>query len=407
MPSLTTNPKAGRSTPLPSVKLELGRFVSVRGPRADGTFRVLFEIPPRLRPSGWSPTIPLPRQAPRTGDLTSADEVARIQADAEALYQAYLAARAGRGAPAEPPARTLKTLIAAWERSESYRATKPRTKKGYADLAREIQAWADAHPRQPDPTLMRKPDVEAFLRLYDDRPTQKWQVRKALRMVMQQAVDLGWRTDNPVAAVKVAMPTSLVEIWEADDVEAHVWAAVMIGQPWVAALILTEWEIGQRLTDAILWTRASRPMQQGYHAEEGAFRFSQSKTKGTVAIPVSERLRAVLEACKLEDSPYLFHDGATRRPFPDVDRLGHVFEDVRAAALAQRPEARHLILRALRHSCVVQLARAGCEVPEIAAITGHSIQTVGKMLSTYLPRDATVARNAQRKRGLIQDAANG
>lgn len=387
---------------MPSVKLELGRFVSVRGPRADGTFRVLFEIPPRLRPSGWSPTTPLPIQAPRTGDLADAAEVARIQADAAALYQKYLAARAGRDAPAGPDPRTLKTLIAAWERSEAYRATKPRTQKGYADLAREIQAWADAHPRQPDPTLMRKPDVEAFLRLYDDRPTQKWQVKKALRMVMQQAVDLGWRGDNPVASVKVAMPKSKVAIWEAEDVEAHAFAAAFLaGQPWVAALILTKWEIGQRLTDVILFKRTSRPDQEGYHAPHGAFYFRQSKTDQPVAVQVSARLQAILEACKVEGSPYLFHDGATGRPFPDVDRLGHVFEDIRAIVLAHMPGARHLLLRALRHSCVVQLARAGCEVPEIAAVTGHSIQSVGKMLSVYLPRDATVARNAQRKRGLV------
>lgn len=55
----------------------------------------------------------------------------------------------------------------------------------------------------------------------------------------------------------------------------------------------------------------------------------------------------------------------------------------------------------LRHSCVVQLARAGCTVPEIAAITGHTLSSVEKILSHYLPRDSQVARNAQIKRGLI------
>ena len=63
-----------------------------------------------------------------------------------------------------------------------------------------------------------------------------------------------------------------------------------------------------------------------------------------------------------------------------------------------------LVLRQLRHSCVVQLARAGCTVPEIAAITGHSISSVGRILSVYLPRDSTVARNAQVKRGIVNEA---
>lgn len=67
-------------------------------------------------------------------------------------------------------------------------------------------------------------------------------------------------------------------------------------------------------------------------------------------------------------------------------------------------EARPLVLRQLRHSCVVQLARAGCTIAEIAAITGHSLGSVTTILSKYLPRDSTIARNAQMKRGIIKSA---
>ncbi len=386
-------PTNGRSTAMPSVRLDLGRFVSVRGPRADGTYRVLFELPPRLRPSGWSATTPLPINGERRGDLKDPDEVARIIADANALYQRYQQARHDAVRPA-PEGRTIKRLIQAWETSQAYKATKPRTKKGYAALAREVQAWADSLPRQPDPTNMTREAVERFLALYDDRPTQRWQVHKALRLVMDQAVALGWRSDNPVAAVKVKMPVSRVDIWEAEDVEAYVWSAAWHDQPGLAAMILTLWETGQRLTDAAIFRREAE-----YFAAEGVFRFRQSKTAARVTIRVSARLRAILEAVQVKGSPYLFHDGATGRPFRDVDRISHVFEAIRAPVLAN--EGRHLLIRALRHSCVVQLARAGCEVPEIAAITGHSVGTVGKMLTTYLPRDSQVAENAQRKRGLI------
>ncbi|WP_054111158.1 hypothetical protein [Brevundimonas sp. AAP58] len=55
----------------------------------------------------------------------------------------------------------------------------------------------------------------------------------------------------------------------------------------------------------------------------------------------------------------------------------------------------------VRVAPVVQLACAGCTVPEIAAITAHTLQSVHTILTTYLPRDGTVARNAQRKRGLV------
>ncbi len=39
-------------------------------------------------------------------------------------------------------------------------------------------------------------------------------------------------------------------------------------------------------------------------------------------------------------------------------------------------------------------AEAGCEVYEIAAITGHSLKHTVAILEVYLPRNATMARNA-------------
>lgn len=398
----TPPPVSSISMPRAPTSKDLGRFVSRRGPRADGTYRVLFELPPRLRPSGWLPTTPLPIEGPRTGDLFNRDEVLRIQRDAAELYRRYLASKAP-SAP-KPPERSFQVLLDAWQDSDSFRATRPRTQKDYRYLAKEIEAIVETATPKPDPVRLTRDDVSQMLRVFDDRPTQKWHVRKVLRMVMDQAVAKGWRQDNPVIGVKLKMPVSKVTIWEQADVNAYAWAAVWAGQPWVAAMILTEWEIGQRLTDCVLLTRALRPEAIGYDASCGIFRFEQSKTDGYVTIRVSEFLRGVLEACLVDGSPYLFHDGATGRPFRDVDRLSHVFEDIRAIVVAHG--GRRLILRALRHSCVVQLARAECTVPEIASITGHSIETVAKMLSVYLPRDSVVALNAQRKRGLVTGAAS-
>ncbi len=96
---------------MPIVKLDLGKFVTLR-PRADGTYRVLFEVPPRLRASGWSATTPLPLHEPRTGDLSNADELARIKKDAKALYDKLLRDR--RGVIKEPD-RSLRVLIRAWQ----------------------------------------------------------------------------------------------------------------------------------------------------------------------------------------------------------------------------------------------------------------------------------------------------
>jgi len=53
-----------------------------------------------------------------------------------------------------------------------------------------------------------------------------------------------------------------------------------------------------------------------------------------------------------------------------------------------------LQFRDLRRTAAVRLAEAGCTVPEIAAITGHTIDTTARILEAYLPRNFTMARAA-------------
>ncbi|HET7191391.1 MAG TPA: integrase, partial [Pseudolabrys sp.] len=48
----------------------------------------------------------------------------------------------------------------------------------------------------------------------------------------------------------------------------------------------------------------------------------------------------------------------------------------------------------LRGTAVTMLAEAGCTVPEIAAITGHSLDHVGRILDKYLKRTAQLAEAA-------------
>lgn len=382
-----------------SVLLELGRFVSVRGPRSDGTYRVLFEVPARLRPSDWPSTRPLPIEG-RRGDLTDAAEVARIQTDAKRLYQELLAAR-GK-APVVSNTRTLAVLADCWRATQAFKALKPRTQRGYEKSWLHIAAWSEADGH-PDPTNLTKPHAETFLGTLDDTPTTRRHVKIVLKMVMDQAIDLGWRKDNPVERIKMAAPKTRAVIWEAADVDAYVAAAHAVGQPDMAALILMEWEIGQRLTDAYLFRIGDH-----YLPAEGLFQFAQSKTDAKVAIPVSDRLRGILDGILTSERLYLFHDARTDRPWArlvgkrleaDDQAASKVFALVRDKAV--EADAPPLLLKWLRHSCVVQLARSACTVPEIAAITGHSLASVESILQKYLPRDSTVARNAQVKRGLV------
>ncbi len=51
----------------------------------------------------------------------------------------------------------------------------------------------------------------------------------------------------------------------------------------------------------------------------------------------------------------------------------------------------------LRGTAITLLAQAGATVPEIAAITGHSLKTVATILESYLSRTVELARSAIHK----------
>lgn len=384
----------GPSTRMPSVKLELGRYVTLR-PRADGTFRVLLEVPARLRPSGWSAAIPLPVSAERRGDLGDPAELAAIQADAARLYERLQQARLGRGPAAEAPKRNFAALNRSWQQTQRFKAKKPRTQQGYAYYAGVIQAWASAAGDKPVAGLSYAA-CEKFLALYDDRPTDRRHLKVVLNMLMKHAKQLGWRADNPVEDIRMSAPESFLKIWERGHVEAGAAACLAEGQDALAALILTEWEIGQRLTDVRLFRRGA-----DYKPEDRAFRFWQSKTKQYVTVPVSDALAALLDTIYDPDSLYLFVDRTTGKPFAE-QRLGHVWADIRLKH-GLDPD---LQVRALRAACVVQLARSGVDIPGICSITRHRLKSAHQILEKYLPKDDLLAWAAQEKRGLITAERN-
>jgi hypothetical protein len=356
--------------------------------RAGGTARIYFQVPPRLRPTDWLASIPLPISGKRTGDLTDAREVAAIIRDAAHLYARLTRERLGVARASRP--RSLGALVYAWRDSSAWPANAV-TARGYEFYAGRVLAWEQSQPSHViDPARLTQAEIEGFLSLFNDKPPTKKHVHTVLRMIMAQAIAKGWRADNPAEKIKIKVPQSKAQVWEQADVDSYVTAARAMGRSSIALIVLLEWEIGQRLTDV----RGFRPGAE-YDADSGVFRFYQSKTDSYVTIPVSATLRDLL-APAIRGELFMFRDEVTKRAY-DEGRLSKVFRQV-----ADMVGGRRLLLKWLRHSCVVQLARNGCTPLEIAAITGHAIASVVTILSVYLPRDNEVAWNAQVKRGLVE-----
>lgn len=334
------------------------------------------------------------RGTPLPGDvetLTPAQVAIIIAEGAKAFNEFDLMRRGGVEASRK---KSLLTAIASWKASTSWGELTDKTREGYGYSIKKIENWSAACGH-PDPTSLTRAACEKFLAEFNDRPTTKRQTLKALRIVMDHVVALGWRTDNPCMKLSVKVPKTEVVVWEQADVDLYVHVARAQGMHSIALIILLEWEIGQRLTDV----RRFRPGAE-YDKERGVFSFRQQKTAAPVIVEVSAGLREMLNAAA-DGALLLFRNERTNKAYTE-NRLSQTFRWIRTAAVKEG--GRPLKLRQLRHSCVVQLARAGCTVPEIASITGHALGSVHSILSVYLPGDSTVARNAQVKRGLVRAA---
>ncbi|MFC5374028.1 tyrosine-type recombinase/integrase [Brevundimonas faecalis] len=392
---MTSNPNVtpGTLTLMPSDKRSLGRYVVLKK-RANGLARAYFQVPARLRPHGWLPAIPLLADRTLVDDIQclTDEDFALLMLEGARLMQQLDDARKGRNKRSD--ARTFDVLIDTWQRSSAWNDLTAKTIEGYGYSIDKIRKWSQM-AGNPDPTTLTVARIDSFLAAFNDRPTTKRQTLKALRLVMQQAVSLGWRTDNPASGIKVKVPKTKAMIWEQVDVDLYVKAARATGVPSIALIILLEWEIGQRLTDV----RGFRPGME-YDSARGLFSFRQSKTDSPVVVEISAALRDMLAEAG-DGHLFLFRNERTGKAYTE-NRLSKTFSWVRAAAV--KAGGRPLVLRQLRHSCIVQLARAGCTVPEIASITGHTLGSVHSILTTYLPKDSTVARNAQIKRGIVVDS---
>ena len=112
----------------------------------------------------------------------------------------------------------------------------------------------------------------------------------------------------------------------------------------------------------------------------------QEKTGKLVEVPCNEGLLLLLDAAKTKRPGTVIVAGRNGQRLIE-DTWRDAFNLIRDKA-----GLGHLQARDLRRTAVVNLARAGATVPEIAAITGHSIDRTQWILETYLPRDVHMAR---------------
>lgn len=214
---------------------------------------------------------------------------------------------------------------------------------------------------------------------------------RVLGIALQWAIDRGRLQSmavNPAHKLKMKVPPPRLRVGTIAEMKAMIDAADRLGLPWMGdCFVLALWT-GQRQADRLqLTTHAKTPGRQILR---------QEKTRAIVSIPeapvVRERLKAAAGRRKLAEvvSPFVvLNEEKWQQVTPAVYRAR--YESVRRLAAKSHPSLKDFRDQDFRDTAVTWLARAGCTIPEICAITGHELGSATQILKHYLALDPTMA----------------
>ncbi|UWS06793.1 tyrosine-type recombinase/integrase [Phaeobacter inhibens] len=258
------------------------------------------------------------------------------------------------GAQAAPTTgKTFSVLVTNYERSQRYKRLAPRTARDYDKVLswvrEKIGSKAVAGIKRKD--VIRARDANAETVRFANYIVQ------VVRILMEHAIDLGWRDDNPAKGVSLLKAdTKPREPWPPEMIEK--FRAAADGR----ALLVFELCLGtgQRIGD-VLKMRWSDIECDGINVAQG-------KTGAKLWVPFTSHLRAIL-ADTQKIGPTICAWG---RGKPTSYRSAHeAVMNVRKVIGAEDYD-----LHGLRYAAAAELAALGCDDDLIAAVTGHTTKAM-------------------------------
>lgn len=244
---------------------------------------------------------------------------------------------------------SLRALAISYFASPAFSTKRPATRAAYRST---IEKLCRQHGDKRVALLQRE-HVVRLLSAYADKPASANLLLAVLRLLIQHALEIGMRADDPTQHVK-AIPNKSTGFhswteFEISRFEQH--HAVELMARFALALLLYT---GQRRSDVVRLGRQ--------HIENGGFSIRQQKTGIQVWIPIHEALVPMIAAT----NNLTFLVNAQGAPFTSGS-FGNWFK--RQCVAAGLP---HCTAHGLRKAAARRLAEAGCTPHEIAAITGHA-----------------------------------
>jgi len=273
---------------------------------------------------------------------------------------------------------TVAALITEYRKDACFTDLRPETQKLYLHYLQKLEERIGDDPVKGITRRMAKMLYNSF---GPGTRTASNFVQIA-RVVFEQAVDAEDIDKNPFAKMKIPKDKPRQGIVTQDIIERAKAKAIELGIPSIARAIQIGYDAGQRPGDIRMLARTAYDGQW--------MRVKQSKTGAVVDIPVYKYpvLKGMLDALN-HDSLLILHEERTGKPYSKDMLCARVREVFTAIGVGK-----DIQFRDLRRTCVVRMAEAGSTIPQICAITGHSLDEATKILEVYLPRSRAMAEGA-------------
>lgn len=263
---------------------------------------------------------------------------------------------------------TLGDLIERYRQSRDFKSKAPRTQSDYDEhLAHLDDIWGKMPLDVLDDRSIRKGIKDERDRIAERSERRADYFVTVLSIVLSYAVDDGTLRENYAKAIgKLYRSDRADKIWE--DVRIAAFQAKASAELRLALRLGLD--TGQRQGDLL---------HLPWSAFDGrSISLRQSKTGAHITIPCTTELRKILEAAPRQST--LILTNSRGKPWTSDGFRSSWHKTSRAAGIVG------VTFNDLRGTAITRLAEAGCTVPEIASITGHTLRSVTSILEAYLAR---------------------
>lgn len=288
----------------------------------------------------------------------------------------------------------VNALIRDYLLSLTFEKKAMRTQKEYKRMLTELEKRFGKMPIK----ALESPRVRAVLLDYQeeigrDRPREADNRLTVLSVVLDYARRRGKIKENPLLGFERLYSVDRSElIWTEADIQKFMTGAPVEMQ---RALILAI-HTGQRYGDLI------RLRWSDYDGE--SLSLVQSKGKTRVTVHCTDALRAMLDTTPRQCA-YILARADGRPWFTDKDNspLSKAWHSRMTEAgfypkpfkdMTKDEKKGYLHFHDMRGTAVTMLADAGVTVPQICAVTGHTLQSATRILEKYMARTAAMSKAA-------------